>query len=103
LELERYIVSPLRVETIVEEDGGKQTEVEGEAEIEMVKDLTGAEVSFVGIGTSEIEVEQVEGSFGQEVGGAGERFHVEELIFDEAVDGFDVGLVGAAAGRMGSC
>ncbi|PYV30150.1 MAG: hypothetical protein DMG22_21180 [Acidobacteria bacterium] len=83
MELERYIVSPLRVETIVEEDGGKQTEVEGEAEIEMVKDLTGAEVSFVGIGTSEIELPDELPSV---VGLPEQVLHIDHAAFQMALD-----------------
>ena len=40
-----------------------------------------------------IEVELVERSIRQEVSAAAERFQVEELIFDEEMDGFDTGLV----------
>ncbi len=46
------MVSPLRVETIVEGEGGKQAQVEGEAGIELVKDLPLGEASFVGIEAS---------------------------------------------------
>ena len=54
--------------------------------------------SFVGVGTSEVEVELVKGSFGQEVSAAGEGFQVKELVFDEAMDGFDIGLVSVGGG-----
>ena len=40
----------------------------------------------------------VEGSFGQEVGAAGEGFQIKELIFDEAVNGFHIALVGMSGG-----
>ena len=55
--ISRYIVSPLGVETIVEEDGGKPAEFEGEAGIELLNDLPWAEVSFVGVGSDEVKVE----------------------------------------------
>jgi hypothetical protein len=89
----------LWVETIVEEDGGKQAEFERRAGSEPLDDLPGAEVLFVGVGPHEIEVELVEGSLGQEVGAVRERFQIEELVFDEAMDGFDVGLRGVGGGR----
>jgi len=97
--MEGYIVSPLWIETIVEEDGGKQAQLERRAGSEPLDDLPGAQVLFVGVGPHQIEVKLVEGSLGQEVGAVGERFQVEELIFDEAVNGFDIGLIGVGGGR----
>jgi hypothetical protein len=38
-------------------------------------------------------------SFGQELATTGEGFQVEELVFDQAVDGFHVALVGVSGGR----
>ena len=43
----------------------------------------------MGVRASQVEVELVERSLGQEVEPAGEAFQVEELVFDEAVDGLD--------------
>ena len=37
--------------------------------------------------------------FGKEVSATGEVFQIEELIFFEAVDGFDIALVGVRGGR----
>jgi len=54
---------------------------------------------FVGIGAGEIEGELVSEGFGQEIAAPGERFQVEELIFDQAMDGFDVALEGVSGGR----
>jgi hypothetical protein len=82
------------VETIIEEDGGKQADLEGEAGIELVDDLPWGETSFVGVRASQVEVELVERGLGKEVGTILESFQVEELVLDEAVDGFDVGLIG---------
>ena len=62
-------------------------------------DLPWSETSLVGIGPRQVEVELVEGSFGQEVDPVGEGFQIEELIFNEAVNGFDVALVGVGGGR----
>src|SRR3990172_378897 len=60
---------------------------EGEAGVELVDDLPWGETSLVRIGASQVEVELVEGSLGQELGAAGEGFQVEELVFDEAAGG----------------
>ena len=49
------------------------------------------------VGPGEVEVELVKRSLGEEVGTAGEGFDFEELVFDEAVNGFDVALVGVSA------
>ena len=49
------------------------------------------------VGSDKIEVELVERSLGEEVGAAGEGFDFEELVFDEAMDGLDVALVGVSA------
>jgi len=73
--------------------------LERPARLELLDDLPGAEVLFVGIGANEVEVELVGEGFGEEVASAGERFQVEELIFDEAVDGFDIALEGVSSRR----
>jgi hypothetical protein len=65
----------------------------------MLDDLPGAEVLFVGVGANEIEVELVGESFGEEIAASGEGLEIEELIFDEAMDGFDVALEGVSGGR----
>ena len=87
------------VETIVEKGWGKQAESQGKAGSELLDDLPWGEASFVGVGTSQIEVELVEGNLGEEVGAVLESFQVEELVFDQAVDGFDVALEGVRGGR----
>ena len=53
----------------------------------------------MGVGAGEVEVELVGEGFGEEIAAAGERFQVEELIFDEAMDGFDIALEGGSGGR----
>ena len=50
------------------------------------------------VGTDEVEVMPVGGDFGPEVGDAGEGFQIKELVFDEAVNGFDVTLPGVTFG-----
>jgi len=87
------------VETIIEEGRGKQAEAEGEAGGELLDDLPWGKTSLVGIGPSQVEVELVEGDLGHELGAAAESFQVEELVFDEAMDGLDLTLVGVGAGR----
>src|SRR5512135_3749067 len=64
-----------------------------------MEDLEGALPFLAAVGSHEVEVVPIGGDFGPELGGAGEGFAVEELVFDEAVDGFDVALPGIALGR----
>lgn len=52
----------------------------------------------MGVRAGQIEVELIEADFGQEVGPAGEGFKLHELVFDEAVDGPDITLIGVGAG-----
>ena len=65
----------------------------------LLKDLKRALPFFAAIGPDEIEVEPVSGGLGPEVGGVSKRFAIEEFIFDEAVDGFDITLPGVTLGR----
>jgi hypothetical protein len=53
----------------------------------------------VGVGANQVEVELVGGDLGEEVGTAGEGLQVEELVFLQAVDGFDVAVIGVSGGR----
>jgi len=92
------MVSPLRVETIIEEGEGKQAEFQGEAWGELVDDLPRGEASLVRVAASPVEVELIKGSFTEELGAAGEGFPVEELVLDQAVNRFDVALIGVGAG-----
>ncbi len=57
----------------------------------------------MGVGAGEIEVELIGESFGQEVAAGGERFQVEELIFHQPMNGFDVTLEGVSGGGMRTC
>ena len=84
---------------MVEGDGCPEAKLERESRMELLEDLPRGEVGFMGVGTCEVEVELVERSLGEEVGTAGEGFDFEELVFDEAMDGFDVALVGVSARR----
>ena len=94
----REIVSSGAIEVIIQKDGWKQAELEGPARLELFDDRPRGEIVFVGIGAGEIEVELVSEGFGQEIAATGERFQVEELIFDETVNGFDVALKGVSGG-----
>ena len=91
-----HIVSPLGVEVVIEDDRRKQAELEGRAGIEALDDLPGSLKFLVGVGPGEIEVELVGMDFGEEVTAALEEFQIEELVFFEAVDGFDVALEGVS-------
>jgi hypothetical protein len=68
--------------------------LEGRARSELLDDLPGAEIFFVGVGAYEIEIELVGVCFGEEVAPAGERFQVKEFVFFQAMYSFDVALVG---------
>ena len=51
------------------------------------------------VGAGEIEIELVGMHFGEEVAAAGELFQIKELVFFEAMDGFNIALVGVSGGR----
>jgi len=76
------IVSTHSLETIIQEDWRKQAEAEGEAGSEWVDDLPRGKPSLVRVGPSQVEVELVEGSLGQEVGAILKALQVEAFIFD---------------------
>ena len=99
LGMPREIVSPRAVQVVIQENWWKQAELERPARLELLDDLPGAEVLFVRVGTDEVEVELIGKSFGKKVCPPGERFQVEELIFDEAVNGFHIALEGVSGGR----
>ena len=70
--------------------------------MKLLDDLPGREILFVGIGADEVEVELIGVSFGEEVAAAGENdSRSKKLVFDQAVDGFDVALEGVSGGRDG--
>ena len=64
-----------------------------------LEDLKRALPFLAAVGADEVEVKPVGGDFAPEVRRAGEGFAIEELVFDEAVDGFHVALPGEAFGR----
>ena len=70
--------------------------MEGRARSEALDDLPGAQIFFVGVGADEIEVELIGVGLSEEVAAAGEVFNVEELVFFEAMNGFDIALVGVS-------
>src|SRR3990172_6997016 len=92
------MVSPLWVEKAIQVDGRKQAEIERGARSELLDNLPGSFVFLVGVGPCEVEVELIDGGLGKEFGTVAERFQVEELVFDEAVDGLDVALIGVSGG-----
>ncbi len=87
------------VQVIIQKDRWKQAELERPAGLQLLDDLPGAEVLFVGVGADEVEVELIGKGLGEEFAAAGERFQIEELIFDEAVDGFHIALESVGGGR----
>jgi len=99
LGMPRQIVSPCVIEVIIQEDGRKQAEVEGGAWSEALDDLPGTEIFLVGVGADEVEVKLIGEGLGEEVAAAVEGFEVEELVFDEAMNGLDVALEGVSGGR----
>ena len=66
--------------------------------LKLLDDLPGAEMLFVRVGANQVEVKLVGAGFGEELSPANKRFQVEELVFDEAVHGFDVALEGVSGG-----
>ena len=95
----RDIVSPGGVEVIIQKDRWEQAELERPARLQLLDDLPGAQILFVGVGANEVEVELIGEGLGEEVAAAGERFQVEELILDEAMDGFDIALESVSGRR----
>src|SRR6185437_4683742 len=94
-----HIVSPLWVEVVIQDDGRKQAEFEGRAWMKSFDDLPGSLKFLVGVGPGEIEVELVGVDFGQEVSATMEGFQIEEFVFFETVDGFDVALESVSGRR----
>ena len=54
---------------------------------------------FGGVGAQQVELELVQGGFGEKLAAAPEPFQVEELILDEPVQGFHIALIGMSGGR----
>jgi len=95
----RYIVSPSVVEVIIQEHRWKQAEFERRARSESLDNLPGSLIFFVGVRTSQVEVELIGLSLGEEISAAGEQLQIKELIFDQTMHGFDIALVGVGSGR----
>ena len=51
---------------------------------------------FGAVGTNEVEVAPVGGNLGEEISATVELFAIEKLIFDQAMNGFNVTLPGVA-------
>jgi hypothetical protein len=56
-------------------------------------------IFFVGVGTSQVEVELIGLCLGEEISTAGKQLQIKELIFDQAMHRFDIALVGVGSGR----
>jgi hypothetical protein len=63
------------------------------------EDLQRAFPFLAAVGAEEIEVVPVRGDLAEEVVAVAELLQIEEFVFDQAVDGFDVALPGVALGR----
>jgi len=81
---------------VIQEYRWKQAELERRAGSEPLDDLPRALIFFVRVGTDEIEIELIGVGLGEEVAAAGEVFQIEELVFFEAMHGFDVALIGVS-------
>src|SRR3990172_1698190 len=92
----RDIVSPCVVEVVIQEHRWKQAKFERRARSEPFDDLPGRLIFFVRVGPGEVEVELIGVHFGQEIAAAGECFQIEELVFFQAMNGFDVALIGVS-------
>ncbi len=66
----------------------------GQSGVGGVQDLPGGRVSIVGIRATGIESEMIGSGLVEEIGRVLKRFHRVELIFDQRVGGFDIGLPG---------
>ena len=86
---------------LIQEDGRKSEDLFGESGIAVVEDLPRGLMILVAIFAEGVKPEQVGGGIGEEVGAGGEGFDFVELILDEAVHGFHVGLPGVSRGRDG--
>jgi hypothetical protein len=60
--------------TTIEDERGKQADLEGKAECALLDDLPWGQTSLVRVGTSWVEAERVDGDLGQELGAAREAF-----------------------------
>lgn len=83
----------------VKEDGLPQGDLAGSFGVALGDDVPWGLVFFTGVLAGDIEPPVVDGGFVQEVNAAVEGFDLVELILDQAVDGFDVGLPAMGARR----
>jgi len=81
------------------EEGGLP---EGDAGIDIGGELTqqieGGAIALVAVLSGDIEVAPVGCDFVEEVGAGAEGFPIEELVFTETMDGFDIAVVGVGGG-----
>src|SRR5260370_20207981 len=94
----RDIVTPRVVEVVIQEYRWEQAECEWRARSEALDDLPGAQIFFMGVGSHKVEVELIGVHLSKEFATACELFQVEELVFFEAMNGFDVALVSVRGG-----
>jgi hypothetical protein len=70
----RHIVSPIVFAVIIQEDWGKQAELERCARTEPLDDQPGSRIFFVRVGPHGIELKPVSVDFGEELAPTGEGF-----------------------------
>ena len=85
----------------IQEERRESEDLFGERGVAVLEDLPGGAMLLVTVFAEGVKPEQVRGGLGEEVGAGGEGFDLVELILDEAVDGFDIGLPGVGRGRDG--
>lgn len=95
----RHIVFPPIIEIVIQKHRREQTKINGTTGFKLLNDLPGRKALFMGIRPGQVEVVLIERRLSQELGARSKRFQVIELIFDEAVNGFDVARVGGSGGR----
>ena len=88
-------------EELIQEHWGQGDNLRKDRRVPVVDDLPGGLVAFGAVGPGDIEPEGIGGSLRQEVLPGGERFHLIQLIFNQAVGRFQIGLPGVGPWRDG--
>ena len=86
-----------RVEKFIQEERRESDDLWGQSRVTSVQDLPGGTVSFVGIPATGIEPKIIGSGLVEEIGASLKGFHLIELILDQTVGGFVVGLPGVSA------
>ena len=81
-------------EELIQEHRGQGGDLGTDGRISFMDDLPGGLMAIVAVLAGDIEPEGVGGSFGEELLPRSERFHLIELILNQAVGRFHIGLPG---------